>query len=627
MTEAPEVQTGARPRKLAYRLIALITFSGLLVTIVSTVIQVKLENDREIGRIQKRFEEVHEGYQQSVAENLWLLDTRRLQTILEGISRLPDFQYAEVTSVSGELKTTIGHDPGNAGIVVHKDVPYIHRGRSRNIGQFKIVANLKGANQRMIREAGFILSNVGVVIFLFAVLIYFAVHQMITRHMSHMAIYARNFSMETLEQELTLERTNESRRGDELRDLVIAINEMRLNLKYSYDELQSLNAELESRVSERTRDLTEEIAERKKALGRLQEALSLNETILEASPIGIAIYDNMGQCIVANKAIASIFGQEKSDFLKQNFRVRDDWMNPRFSDLAVQASEAGKVRLEEVQMLTANNREIDLENQMVPFLSGNTTHMMWLVADVTERKALQAQLIQSSKMATLGEMATGVAHELNQPLHIIRMAISNIKRKMEKGKLDPEYALGKLERIDAQTTRASSIIDHMKIFGHKSTASKERLDLNESVVSVLDMMDEQLFMARIDVRTMLPEHPVPIHGHEVQVEQVLLNLVGNARDAIVSKGDAKEKAILIQIKEVEGELPIELSISDSGGGVPVKMLDRVFEPFFTTKEVGDGTGLGLSIIYGIIQDMGGDITVKNAGVGACFTVSLPRYDA
>ncbi len=613
-------------KKLAYRLIAYITFFGLLVTVVSTAIQVKLEYDSEIIEIEKRFTQVQETYLQSVAENLWLLDTRRLQTILEGISRLPDFQFAEVVSDTGQIEVSIGVKKEPGDVVMSTDVPYVHRGKSRTIGHFKLEANLDGAFDRVARDAGFILSSIGIVIFFFAVIIYFAVHLSITRHMSKMANYARDFSMDNIDNALALDRLNDDRRDDELKDLVTAINEMRLNLKYSYEELQSLNAELESRVMERTQDLTTEISERKKALEKLQDALSLNQTILEATPIGITIYDNMGQCVVANNAISEIFQENREDFLDQNFRRRVDWNNPLLSDLAVQASESAKPKFREFKVKTQAGKELDLENHMVPFTSGSTTHMMWLASDVTERKALQAQLMQTSKMATLGEMATGVAHELNQPLHIIRMAVGNIKRRIEKGKYDAEYVLGKLGRIDTQTARAASIIDHMRIFGHKSSAAKERIDLVQSVASVLEMIGEQLKESEVKVVTSLPAHPSPILGHEVQVEQVLLNLIGNARDAILSNPNSDDKLIKVEIEEKDDDSRTVLSISDSGGGIPENLIDRIFEPFFTTKEVGEGTGLGLSIIYGIIQDMGGEISAKNTHEGACFTISLTRYE-
>jgi PAS domain S-box-containing protein len=612
-------------KKLAYRLITFITLFGLLVTLVSTAIQVKLEYDREILEIKKRFVQVQETYLQSIAENLWLLDTKRLQTILGGISRLPDFQFAEVVSDTGQIKVNIGSHMGPQGAIFSADIPYVHRGKSRIIGQFQLVANLDGALERVIRKAGFILSSIGIAIFFFAIIIYFAVHLTVTRHMSKMADFARNFSMENIDQILSLDRKNEDERKDELKDLVTAINEMRHSLKNSYDELQSLNAELETRVSDRTRDLTQEIAERKKALERLQDALTLNQTILEASPIGITIYDNMGQCVVANQAISDIFREEREDFLRQNFRRRVDWNNPLLSDLAVQASESGIPKFQEIKVETMGGREIDIENHMVPFLSGSTTHMMWLASDVTERKALQSQLIQTSKLATLGEMATGIAHELNQPLHIIRMAVSNIKRRIDKGKLDAEYIISKLGRIDTQTARASSIIDHMRVFGHKSSTVKEKIDLSRSVASVLDMIEEQLAEAKIKIETDLSGLPSSILGHEVQVEQVLINLIGNARDAILSNPNINDKIIKLVLGHSEDGSKIELSVSDSGGGISESLIDRIFEPFFTTKEVGEGTGLGLSIIYGIIQEMGGDISASNTGDGACFKITLARY--
>ena len=165
----------------------------------------------------------------------------------------------------------------------------------------------------------------------------------------------------------------------------------------------------------------------------------------------------------------------------------------------------------------------------------------------------------------------------------------------------------------------------MRVFGHKSSTVKEKIDLSRSVASVLDMIEEQLAEAKIKIETDLSGLPSSILGHEVQVEQVLINLIGNARDAILSNPNINDKIIKLVLGHSEDGSKIELSVSDSGGGISESLIDRIFEPFFTTKEVGEGTGLGLSIIYGIIQEMGGDISASNTGDGACFKITLARY--
>ncbi|MFP6747056.1 MAG: CHASE domain-containing protein, partial [Alphaproteobacteria bacterium] len=241
--------------------------------------------------------------------------------------------------------------------------------------------------------------------------------------------------------------------------------------------------------------------------------------------------------------------------------------------------------------------------------------------DITERKRAFAQVVQASKLATLGEMATSVAHELNQPLNVIQMAAGNTIRKINKVGADTKYPLEKLERISAQTTRAAAIIDHMRMFGRKASEQPSAIDPREIVRGALDLMGEQLRLAEIEIETDLPDACPPVMGHKVQAEQVLLNLLTNARDAIQSQEGADRKRIGLSI--VNGDAgSVKIIVEDTGGGIPSKVIDRIFEPFYTTKEMGKGTGLGLSVSYGIVRDMGGTITASNIGQGARFEITL-----
>jgi len=242
--------------------------------------------------------------------------------------------------------------------------------------------------------------------------------------------------------------------------------------------------------------------------------------------------------------------------------------------------------------------------------------------DITEFRRSENQLIQASKMATLGEMATGMAHELNQPLGVIRMAAANCKRRIEKGSCDPDYLSGKFTRISEQTERAAKIIEHMRIFGRKAEGILEPFDLCASVQEVANLADTQLQTLDIGLEVDLPEGPVAAVGEKVIFEQVLLNLVSNARDAIEDQKGLDHR-IQISVKTSNDGRGI-VTVQDTGGGIPEEIQDRLFEPFFTTKEPGKGTGLGLSISYGTIEGMSGTLSVKNQGSGACFTISLPN---
>jgi PAS domain S-box-containing protein len=241
--------------------------------------------------------------------------------------------------------------------------------------------------------------------------------------------------------------------------------------------------------------------------------------------------------------------------------------------------------------------------------------------DITEAKKSQAQVVQASKLATLGEMATSVAHELNQPLNVIRMAAGNSRRriKSQKSNKDTEYILEKLVRIEGQTSRAAAIIDHMRMFGRRAEEKSEMVDPREVVSNALGLLGAQLKLAGIQVVTNLPEKCSKVMGHTIQMEQVILNLLANARDAM--KDNMSGSRITLSITEKDGMITI--SSEDTGGGIPEHILSRIFEPFFTTKEMGKGTGLGLSVSYGIILEMGGTIIAENITDGAKFSITLP----
>ncbi|MEY4642434.1 MAG: hypothetical protein RLZZ227_2428 [Pseudomonadota bacterium] len=253
---------------------------------------------------------------------------------------------------------------------------------------------------------------------------------------------------------------------------------------------------------------------------------------------------------------------------------------------------------------------------------GHIVSVVCLGQDMTQLKAAQSQLVQASKLASIGEMATSVAHELNQPLNVIRMAAANCQRKIEKGLIDCEFLTEKLDRINSQVERAAQIIDHMRMFGRVAPDELEPLDVPSVVRSALDMLREQLRLEQVELHTDLQEVGMPVLGKNVQLEQVILNLVSNARDALTSDRSRRKKWISVSVRRTMGNA--EIIVEDNAGGVPSDLLVRIFDPFFTTKPVGKGTGLGLSISKKIIQDMKGSIRVENTAVGARFMIVLPE---
>ncbi len=247
-------------------------------------------------------------------------------------------------------------------------------------------------------------------------------------------------------------------------------------------------------------------------------------------------------------------------------------------------------------------------------------------SDVTELRDSQAQLIHASKLATLGEMAAGMAHELNQPLGVIRMAAANCQRRMARNRAEPDYINDKFDRIIGQTERAAQIIDHMRIFGRKDEDRSARFDLVRAAQDAIAMMRAQLSGSALSIEENIDCSAAMAVGPRVMFEQVLVNLIANARDAIIAQaGDDDDPSGVIDLrihKAPDGTQCI-LEVCDTGGGIPEQLMDRLYEPFFTTKEPGKGTGLGLSISYSVIVQMGGTIEVENTDVGARFRLILP----
>jgi C4-dicarboxylate-specific signal transduction histidine kinase len=236
-----------------------------------------------------------------------------------------------------------------------------------------------------------------------------------------------------------------------------------------------------------------------------------------------------------------------------------------------------------------------------------------------ELRDKQEQLVQAGKLATLGELTTGVAHELNNPLNNIGLFIGNATDQLRLGLIDPERIEHELEKALEQVRKATSIISHLRTFGRAAPVSVERVDVDEVIERSLSLMQEQLRLRGIEVELDLCLDELIVLGNAIQLEQVFINLLTNARDALE---EAAEKTIRIATASDGKE--IRIAFADTGCGIAADIEQRIFDPFFTTKEVGTGTGLGLSITYSIVKEHGGEITVNGEpGGGARFVITLP----
>jgi C4-dicarboxylate-specific signal transduction histidine kinase len=238
-----------------------------------------------------------------------------------------------------------------------------------------------------------------------------------------------------------------------------------------------------------------------------------------------------------------------------------------------------------------------------------------------ELREKQEQLVQAGKLATLGELTTGIAHELNNPLNNIGLFVGNVIDLIELGMVDeePERTLQELNNAMQQVRKATEIISHLRTFGRAASVSHEPVVLNQVLQQSISLMQEQLRLRQIEIILHFPVEDIVVIGNAIQLEQVFINLLTNARDALAS---SVRKVITITCSAHEST--VNIMVSDTGPGIPEGLEKRIFDPFFTTKDVGSGTGLGLSITYGIIKEHQGTIMVENRpGEGATFLIQLP----
>jgi len=235
------------------------------------------------------------------------------------------------------------------------------------------------------------------------------------------------------------------------------------------------------------------------------------------------------------------------------------------------------------------------------------------------RKA-QDELVQAAKMAALGQMSAALAHEINQPLTAMRMQLGSLQLLLAKG---DTAAMGNcLARIDGLLTRMAALTGHLKTFARDTPGGlRERLALDTVIDHALLLLEVRIRQDRVQVRRRR-EPQAWVEGNAIRLEQVLVNLLHNALDAMLGKAP---RELRIELRRDAGDWL--LSVADSGGGIAAEHLTRVFEPFFTTKPVGEGLGLGLAVSYGIIRESGGQLTVCNAADGAQFVIRLPAVAA
>jgi len=391
------------------------------------------------------------------------------------------------------------------------------------------------------------------------------------------------------------------------------------------EALQRAHDELETRVEERT-------AELRKLNEELRKSEEKYKTLFDSAPNPIFIMDGRSfQIIDVNTTALECYRQSKEALLARTFL---DLLYEEDKDF-----EEGLRRLTAHQCVfypRRKHRRGKGEPFYVNIVACHAIHMgtdclIATTTDISENVEKEAQLIQASKLATLGTLASGMAHELTQPLNVIQVASDFFLKKLNKGEeISNDELRSVAEEIGSHVDRASKVIKHMRDFARQSDLTRTRINVNDPIKDVFKVMGQQLRVHQIEVELDLDPNGVHIMADHNRLEQVFINLVTNAMYAMDDKGlrwGNKKWRRLLKITSCNADGQALIMISDTGKGIPKDIIDKIFEPFFTTRKVGQGTGLGMSISYRIISDYGGTIEVESeVDVGTTFELRFPAVD-
>lgn len=363
--------------------------------------------------------------------------------------------------------------------------------------------------------------------------------------------------------------------------------------------------------------LLQEQEQRAEELARLKE---FNENIIESINVGVMVVNLHGRITNWNGAMEQIYGLSRDEAIGKRIpEIFQSGMLDALRQLMSRSTSDEPVTVYKFRARSFDGRDLTLNISLAPLHSklGEVEGTLIAIEDVTARVGLEQQLQQSEKLSSIGLLAAGVAHEVNTPLTGISSYAQMLLQQIPE--TDPRHQL--LQKIYRQTSRASSIVNNLLNFSRVSDSRLTEVDLPRVLDDTIQLLDAQLRNTRIEVVRRYAEHVPPAQGNAPKLQQVFMNMILNARDAMPQGGR-------LEITVEANDQTAIVSFRDTGTGIAPENLAKIYDPFFTTKQIGQGTGLGLAVSYGIIQDHGGHIEVESEpNEGTLFRITLPLVQA
>jgi PAS domain S-box-containing protein len=396
------------------------------------------------------------------------------------------------------------------------------------------------------------------------------------------------------------------------------------------DKILEITASI-NKQSNRMTGVIRDITQRRKSEEALIQSEKRFRSLVENAFDGIYL-TNGKYFYFVNEKFCEITGYSARELTSQDFDFEVTLSN-KSKELVRERNQQRKSNMRvastyELQIISKDNLEKIVEVSTVNLGQGSDLSVLGVVRDITKRKKMESQVIQSERLSALGEMSAGMAHEINQPLNTLSILFDNLLFEARtNGSVSQEYLKSKSEKIFDNITRIRNLIDHVREFSRSQDGYILNLfSINQSVRNALSMVSEQFRIKGIELVLNLDEDLPQIKGNIYKFEQVMLNFISNARDAILEKKNQLGQGYPMKVAISTGHKKdsIFVKVEDNGIGIRKENLEKVMLPFFTTKETGKGTGLGLSISYGIIREHGGEIEIKSEPMkGTTVTVTIP----
>ena len=368
-----------------------------------------------------------------------------------------------------------------------------------------------------------------------------------------------------------------------------------------------------------------------RAFRKLLESEKKHRTLVETVRDIVYTIDMEGIFSYVSPVVEVITGFKDKELLGRHFI---EIVDPSYKETVMQRFAAGLESVGtstyEIKILTKDDRQVPIELNVTALTdnTGQPIGRIGVARDITrryeeeaKRQEMAMRALAQDKLASLGEIATGVAHEINQPLSYIKIILQSTLQDLLKEKLDTEELTEDFQESLRQIGKISNIISHLRTFGRSDVTSFAPVSLSAVLNDTLILMKERLRINNISMDINISDSFPMLHGNHIKLEQVFLNLIQNSMDALKEQGKGE---ITMSAESKNGYAFIRFS--DTGEGIDAELQEKIFEPFFTTKEAGKGTGIGLSIVHGIILEHQGTISFASEGKnGATFKIKLPIY--